>query len=508
MEAQNGILLENEKQANKLVAKVMRITFVIFTMVYILNVMKIFKVEPVVMLIAYIGGGALLLLPTLLINILKLESPVLKYVNVTGAAIFVMLLCITLTFHVVALYVYPIAIASLYFSKRLNISATIMTVLGISIGQILAFYLPTTTDDNFVIFKKAILFGVIPRALVVVAVAAIFTMLCDRTAHLLSNLMGAEEQARMFEKMQKMQENAALTSEQLLDMVKELSEITNSYIQANQRIAGESENLLEGSTENNKAVENANERMKDISLELTGLTDMNHKTALLTDDIGMKTSENQMCMEEANMTMQEIYDSTDACKRIITYLGKESEEIIGIVKTIKTISSQTNILALNASIEAARAGEHGKGFSVVASEIQTLAEETRTAVENIGTIVRVVVKNTKDAVVAMEKNEACVKRGTQNIQKANDSTAFITNCNRELADKIHDIENTTKIIWERNGEITESMKQIRNNTQQNCDAATNVSEDVQENMEGTKRLAEIVAQIEGLSEQLNRVMSE
>lgn len=508
METKNGILTENEKQANKLVAKVMRITFIIFTLIYVLNVIGIFIVDSMVMTIAYIGGSILLLLPTLLAIVLKKEAGYVKYINVICAAVFVMLLSITLTFHVVALYVYPIAIASLYFSKRLNIVATIVTVIGISAGQIIAFYLPTTVDDNFVVLKKAIIFGVIPRALVVVAVAAIFTMLCERTASLLSNLMGAEEQKRMYEKMQRMQESAARTSEEMFAMVKELSEITEASLGANRRIEEESENLLLGSTENKGAVENAEERIRDITGELAELSDMNHKTALLTDDIGKSTKENQRRMDDATASMEEIHNSTNECKQVITNLGEKSKEIIGIVKTITNISGQTNILALNASIEAARAGEHGRGFSVVAGQIQKLAEETKTAVENIGTIVGVVVKETEDAVAAMEKNEAYARKGTENIRKANETSTLITSYNEELAGKIHDIDNTAQVIRERSGEISGSMKQVRNNTQQNCDAALHVSSDTQENTAGTERLVEIVGQIRELSEQLKKEIGE
>lgn len=69
-----SLLRQNEKEANVLVAKVMRSTFLIFTLVYILNVIGIFVVDKVIMTIAYISGGCPLLLPTLLINLLKREQ--------------------------------------------------------------------------------------------------------------------------------------------------------------------------------------------------------------------------------------------------------------------------------------------------------------------------------------------------------------------------------------------------------------------------------------------------
>lgn len=221
-----SLLERNEKEANILVAKVMRITFVIFTLIYLLNVIGLFTVDKTIMTCAYIGGAVLLLIPTLITNILKKEAGFVKYLNVACSAVFVTLLSITLTYHVVAIYVYPIAIASLYFSKRLNIVATTLTVAGVSVGQVLAFYMNTLQDDNFTQFNSVIIFGIIPRALILIAVAAIFTMLCSRTASMLSNLMGAEEQKEMFNRMKQMKESAAQTSEIMFRMVKELSGIT------------------------------------------------------------------------------------------------------------------------------------------------------------------------------------------------------------------------------------------------------------------------------------------
>lgn len=506
MMVQSGVLKENEKQANRIVAKVMRITFLIFTLVYLLNVIGIFVIDGTIMTVAYLGGSALLLLPTLLVNVLKLEQGYIKYINVVCAAIYVMLLSITLTYHVVVIYVYPIAIASLYFSRALNIMATGLTVVGVSIGQILAFRLETLQDDNFTTMDSVVIFGIIPRALVLIAIAAIFTMLCARTAAMLSNLMGAEAQKEMLERMQQMKENASQTSETLFDMVTELSQIADTSLQTNQKIVEESEYLLQSSTENTAEVEGADRRIQDIAEQLEGLSSMNHKTASLTEQIEENTKENQKKMDDATSDMDEIHKSTDECKRIISNLGEESKEILGIIQTITGISSRTNILALNASIEAARAGEQGKGFAVVAEEIQKLSEQTKTAVESIGTIVHQVVNNTEDAVVAMEKNVRLTQTGMESIQKANESAMLITSSNKELAKQIYEIDKVAEVIKEKSGEVSGSMNQISNNTLQNCNALEHVTAASQENSAGAESLAEIVEQIKDLSGQLNKVV--
>lgn len=194
----NPILLENEKQANKTVARVMGTTFAIFTIVYLLNVFGVFIIEDSIMIPAYVCSSVLLLLPMVLTYLLKMESKYVKYVNVCSSVLFVALVSVTLTYHVVVLYVYPIAIASLYFSKKLNVFATVLTVVGSSAGQLLAFYLPTLRDDNFTDLYETIVWGIIPRAMILIAIAIIFTMLCGRTVALLGKLMGTTKELKQY----------------------------------------------------------------------------------------------------------------------------------------------------------------------------------------------------------------------------------------------------------------------------------------------------------------------
>lgn len=341
MAEKNGYLIEHEKQVNKLSAQVMQITFLFFTLVFVMNLMGIFKVDKAIMTTAYVVGSIVLIIPSLLIMKFKINSNIVKYLVVAAAVSFVTLLSTTLTYHVVVIYVYPIAIASLYFSKKLNLVAAAMTVVGVSIGQIIAFVLQTLPDDNFKEMKGVILFGIIPRALILVALAAIFTTLGTRTSAMLSNLMGAEEQEHILEHMQEMKDNAIKTSDVLCDMVEELSDITEGSIQANRRITEETETLLTGATENTKVVDHTNESMQNIMEKIMSLSKLNHETALLTEQIEINTQENQSRMDEVTQNMKQIYQSTNESKQVIFTLGEASKEIIGIVQTITNISGQT-----------------------------------------------------------------------------------------------------------------------------------------------------------------------
>lgn len=507
-ETNNGVLTENEKQANKVVAQVMRVTFIIFTLVYILNVIKVFKVDMGIMTFAYIVGSILLLCPTIITNMMKKEDSWIKYFNVVVAVLFVTLLSITLTYHVVVLYIYAIAIASLYFSRRLNIMATVLSVIGVSIGQYLAFILMTLPDDNFDSVSSVVIFGIIPRALVLIAVAAIFTMLCSRTAAMLSNLMGAEKQQKILEHMKRMQEKSTETADDMLSMVSELSMITDSSMKANEQIAKETNMMLQGFADSTKQIENMNEQIHQISTRINELSEMNDRVAKLSKQVNENTKENQIRMDTAIDSMQKIDISTDECKKLIRNLGEESKEIIGIIQVITGISSRTNILALNASIEAARAGEHGKGFAVVATEIQQLSEQTKSAVENIGEIVKQVVSNTEEAVSAMEQSADLTKLGMESIRNAGDSASVITEFNGKMSEQVIAMDKIAEMVGKMSGEIATGMEQISSNTHQNYEAIEHVTSATQENTAGTESVVQMVEKIRGLAEKLDQVVKE
>lgn len=213
-------------------------------------------------------------------------------------------------------------------------------------------------------------------------------------------------------------------------------------------------------------------------------------------------------MNTAVDSMEKINESTDVCKKIIRTLGDESKQIINIVQVITGISSQTNILALNASIEAARAGEHGKGFAVVATEIQQLSEQTKAAVENIGDIITQVVSNTEKAVSAMEESAALTKVGMESIKSAGDSAAIITDFNGKMSQQIISMDSIAKTVGTMSGEIAVGMEQISTNTHQNYNAIEHVTAATQENSAGTEAVVNVVEQIRELADTLEQVVNE
>lgn len=415
------------------------------------------------------------------------------------AVVFVTVVATTLGYHAVLLFIYAIAIASLYFSKKLNILTTILSVVGVSLGQWLDFVLNTLPDKNFTNLYKLFVYGILPRALILIAIAAIFTMLCERTAGMLSNLLNAEEQERMMNQMKQMQEQSRQTSDELLQMVKELSVITESSMKANEQITDETGCVLQSFSENTKEITGMNERTQDIHARLLALGTMNEQVAELAKQVNLTTKENQEKMDDATESMGKIHTSAEQCKDVILELGEKSKEILDIIRVITGISNQTNILALNASIEAARAGEHGKGFAVVAGEIQKLSEQTKAAVDNIGKIVTEVVQYTDNAVSVMEQSVQLTMAGMERIEEVGNSTALITASNSQMSEQILEMDKTVENIKSQSDEVAKGMEQVHSNTQGNYNAVEHVAAATQENTAGVAEIENLVERIKVLA---------
>ena len=501
MGSKSGVLVQNEKQANKAVSKVMRITFIIFTLVYILNVLGIFIVDMKVMTMAYVLGSIMLWMPTILVNVAKQDGSYVKYALTICAVIFITIVTSTLGYHVVLLYIYAIAIASLYFSKKINVMTMILSVIGVSAGQIICFWFNIFPDKNFTTLYKLIVYGIVPRAMVLIAIAAIFTMLCERTTGMLSNLMNAEEQERMIEEMRLMQEKSEETSRTLMGMVKELSHITENSMESNRQIVEETGNVLDSFSKNSEEITGINERTQDINARLEELTAINRQLSDLANQVNQLSKENQNKMNSATESMEQIHRSTNECKEIVWKLGEESKEILGIIQVITGISQQTNILALNATIEAARAGEHGKGFAVVAEEIQKLAEQTRKAVDNIGTIVTASVEDTGRAVKVMEQSAELTETGMESMSEVGSSTASITSSNEKMTKQIMEMDHTVENIWIQSDEVAKGMQQVNISTQNNYKAIEQVNAATQENSAGVEMIEDMVVRIRKMAEE-------
>jgi twitching motility protein PilJ len=158
--------------------------------------------------------------------------------------------------------------------------------------------------------------------------------------------------------------------------------------------------------------------------------------------------------------MNAIRDQIQETSKRIKRLGESSQEIGEIVDLISDITEQTNILALNAAIQAAAAGDAGRGFSVVAEEVQRLAERSAKATRRIGAIVKTIQSDTQDAVNAMESSTQGVVEGTVRSDAAGSSLAEIESVSDQLAGLIQSISQATQAQADTAERIAANMRRI------------------------------------------------
>ncbi len=495
-----NLLNENEKSANRSSANVMRITAAMAVLVLILNIAGIFTVTLSVMITAVVVSVILLFVPTLLVNVLKKEGKWVKYVVVVCAVLFTMIMSITLSYHSVLLYVYPIAISSLYFSAKLGTISTILTGIAVSVGQIIAYYGDYVTDHNVRDLKTVLLYGVLPRLLILVCIATIFTMLGKRTALMLGSLMSAEQQEQIREK-------SLNVSRALLNTVTELDSVSDASVKAGHCAEEESRKVMHESEVNSGNLHDVENSMERISESLKELSEMSGKISELTKKADQITADNDEMISRAYEGMDVICKSTEESMQLISTLSEQSKEIVGIAKVITDISMQTNILALNASVEAARAGDRGKGFAVVASEIRKLSGETKTAAAKIGQVIESVAGNISGTVSAMEKNSALIRESMDVMEQVKSSAEHISISNSGISGHISDMNGVIENAVSRGADVSDKLTKVSAGIYGNAEAVRHMAEIIRENSAGTEKLSSAVSNIGEMAQELEKLTS-
>ncbi|MDH4235168.1 MAG: methyl-accepting chemotaxis protein [Gallionella sp.] len=262
--------------------------------------------------------------------------------------------------------------------------------------------------------------------------------------------------------------------EQMGSATKDAESISKGLLEAAQKQANE----IQGAGE---AVQLMTRSIKEVDSSAAQSADVARRTLVATEQ-GAQAVRNTI--SGMDVLREQIQDTAKRIKR----LGESSQEIGEIVDLISDITEQTNVLALNAAIQAASAGEAGRGFSVVAEEVQRLAERSAEATKQIGSLVKTIQGDTHDAVAAMEKSTLGVVEGAKLSDMAGQSLREIEQVSNELAALINSISTSTQVQSDMASEVANVMQDILKITVQTT--------------EGTRLTANSIAQLTSLTADL------
>jgi twitching motility protein PilJ len=197
--------------------------------------------------------------------------------------------------------------------------------------------------------------------------------------------------------------------------------------------------LLAASNEQLHEIRETGKSVVDMSSRITQVSVQAQESATVARQSRQAAESGLKAVQDAIGGMNSIRDQIQDTSKRIKRLGESSQEIGEITELISDITEQTNVLALNAAIQAASAGEAGRGFSVVAEEVQRLAERSADATRQISTLVRAIQTDTQDAVAAMERSTQGVVEGAKLNDNAGTALTEIDHVSRRLAELIEQI---------------------------------------------------------------------
>jgi methyl-accepting chemotaxis protein len=220
--------------------------------------------------------------------------------------------------------------------------------------------------------------------------------------------------------------------------------------------------------------------------------------------------------------MKTISETMENTARVITGLGKRSQEIGKILEVIEEIADQTNLLALNAAIEAARAGEAGRGFAVVADEVRKLAERSVEATKEIGEVIRQVQSETTDAVEVAKAGASETKEGIaladkaglalrriiESVTRSSELMAQIASATAKQSAASADVLQTVTNMNSATSQVTTAVREQAEGSKQIRQAMENINKIMSQAAYSTKEQASGGRQVRQAVENMNRIASQ
>jgi methyl-accepting chemotaxis protein len=225
--------------------------------------------------------------------------------------------------------------------------------------------------------------------------------------------------------------------------------------------------------------------MEEISASISHIADQAEQVETRISAARHEAAQGDQARVQSLDSVRRLATASREAQESVTQLGEHSQQVTGIVQTIREIADQTNLLALNAAIEAARAGEQGRGFAVVADEVRKLAERTSQATQEIGHLIAEIQTGIESAVVTIGNSTADVDEGMRHVEASGSALMAIQQAIDAVHGAMSDISNATREVntaaqlaagnMEQVGSLAESGNVTTRDTAQSGSMLQNVS---------------------------------
>jgi methyl-accepting chemotaxis protein len=295
-------------------------------------------------------------------------------------------------------------------------------------------------------------------------------------------------------------DHLAVSSKTLTASAEQTAAATQHITEAAQEVAAGSELQVRGADDSARAMEEMTQGIGRIAESSSAVFEVSITARNQAD-------EGDSAAQRAVLQMNNIFESSSKAAASVKKLGERSGEIGEIIEVITGISSQTSLLALNASIEAARAGENGRGFMVVATEVKKLAIQSEEAAKKISELIREVQKDTEAAVKGMNEGILQARDGVAVVQAAGDAFAQIKEAIIQVSAQIEEVSATAEQISAGSEQVAASVEETSRIARQSAEQTHLVAATSEEQLASMQEITSSAATLNSMAEELQQAVS-
>lgn len=448
---------ENDVAVTKTAVKVLRWLILVFPLLILLSVVGLFQSKLSDLIPLTVMGLVVTTTPSIAS---KLHAPVklLKYLSTLSLACLIASMASNWTIGIYMTYALAMVFSIFYYDKKFTLHISIISYLllvvslyfrSINIPQI-------EYDSNFVWF--------ISRSMGFLLEAIVMTIVCikisDVSHKMLENLADTKQVADLVQECSSASNELNTVVTQLDDCIQESQKTTNIIADSAHDTVSDCNNSIE-------YVDNLYHSIDEMNHTTTVIASETEKMLSIAEESVEKMQSYINRMNETTKDMKNIEESAHSTEESIKSLEDGMKEISEFAATIGAITKQTNLLSLNASIEAARAGEMGKGFSVVADQVRTLADDSKKASDAINNILEKIFALLQEVHTSNDNNLQHVFNGINQLKEVSTETqqlSDIQGSSKDMAANISSVSEDTKKAAEKILTMADKMRDLVQNT--------------------------------------------